>query len=428
MSESSDIYYYDLIVSHFKDNVNFTYVQFCNVKYKHVVLEFKCSVCGKSFYFSKDEIVTKIQRSKSVKNNLSFKYCCKECQKAAYTITKPCLYCGKPVTKRKCEAERYPNFFCNKSCAASYNNKHRIVNRTASYVDKRKYDEYNGIDLTALDTQEYRKICAKIRYEKRLKNKHKASKKTKPKTVKAKRSVVTKSKVCKVCGQIKCTSPHVCNWSSIRRKSLNLQLLGFDFSTFGTIDIIKSYNDFKQKMVNEYQTKSMTQIRKFYNIKADKTIQDIFKYLEIPLIDSNKQLQKYLSNGGTIIPYKGKKCIPYTRVNGTTIICRSSYEVDYARELDQNNINFEFESKQISFTSSIDNNIHYAIPDFYIPNDNSLVEVKSWYFYDQKRMNDRFIAYKKAGYNPKLVLEGIEYTDLPKSKHRTIFTEYPNKI
>ena len=37
-------------------------------------------------------------------------------------ITKPCLFCGKPVTKRASEAKRFPNFFCCRSHAASYNN------------------------------------------------------------------------------------------------------------------------------------------------------------------------------------------------------------------------------------------------------------------------------------------------------------------
>ena len=430
MSESSDIYYYDLIVSHFKDNINFTKEQFLAAKYKARVLEFNCSVCGKSFYYSKDEICTKLKRSKYPEKNLAFKYCSKQCQTTAYTVTKPCLQCGKPVTKRKCDAERFPNFFCNKSCAAVYNNTHRTVDYTNTFTNKRKYTEYNGIDLTSLSSIEYQKIHAKIRHNK----KRKCVPKTQKSPIKKKKLLTQKTpkpkkiKLCKVCGLEQCSNPHICKWNSLRNKSLNLQLLGFDFSTYGTPDIVESYTNFRQKMLTEYSTMSMTQIRKQYNIKADKTIQDIFKYLNIPLVDASEQLRKYLDNGGTLFQTNGAKCTPYIKQDGTTIMCRSSYEVDFANHLEELDIAFEFENKRILFKSSIDNKIHYAFPDFYIPNANTIIEVKSWYYYDQLRMVDRFNAYKAAGYIPKLLLEGKMYSVPPKSKKNTIFAKYPNKV
>lgn len=429
MSESSDIYYYDLIVSYFKDNVNFTKEQFLAAKYKHVILEFKCSVCGKSFYYSKDEIYTKLKRAKHINKLRSFKCCDKHRNTLASTITKPCLHCGKPVTKRMCDAKRFPNFFCNKSCAAIYNNTHRTVDYTNTFTNKRKYIEYNGVDLTSLSSVEYQKIHAKIWQS----EKRKLKSKTRKSLVKKKKSIqkthrTRKTRLCKVCGQEQCSNPHICKWSSLRNKSLNLQLLGFDFSTYGTLGIIESYTNFRQKMLTEYKTMSMTQIRKYYNIKADKTIQDIFKYLKIPLVSANEQLRKYFDNGGAPLQRKGVKCTPYIKHDGSTIMCRSSYEVDFAHHLEKLNIAFEFENKQILFKSSIDHKIHYAFPDFYISNTNTIIEVKSWYYYDQLRMIDRFNAYRAAGYIPKLLLEGKLYSIPPKSKKNTIFAKYPNKV
>ena len=49
-----------------------------------------------------------------------------------------------------------------------------------------------------------------------------------------------------------------------------------------------------------------------------------------------------------------------------------------------------------------------AIPDFYLPDSNEIIEVKSTYTYDPINMKDKFIAYKQHGYKCKLLLEHKE--------------------
>ena len=46
-----------------------------------------------------------------------------------------------------------------------------------------------------------------------------------------------------------------------------------------------------------------------------------------------------------------------------------------------------------------------AIPDFYIPDKNLIIEVKSNYTLDIQNMKDKFKQYTILGYNTKLVLE-----------------------
>lgn len=46
-----------------------------------------------------------------------------------------------------------------------------------------------------------------------------------------------------------------------------------------------------------------------------------------------------------------------------------------------------------------------AIPDFYIPSENKIVEIKSDWTYDEQNMKDRIKAYKKHGYTVDVILE-----------------------
>lgn len=50
-------------------------------------------------------------------------------------ITKPCKQCGKPTIKNKSEANKHPNFFCSRSCAATYNNTHKTTGTRRSKLE-----------------------------------------------------------------------------------------------------------------------------------------------------------------------------------------------------------------------------------------------------------------------------------------------------
>ena len=58
------------------------------------------------------------------------------------------------------------------------------------------------------------------------------------------------------------------------------------------------------------------------------------------------------------------------------------------------------------------NEYHCAIPDFYLPETNTIVEIKSNWTLDIQEMKDKVKAYKDLGYNFKLILEHKDKTEL----------------
>ena len=85
--------------------------------------EFVCAHCGKKFKKSKEYL-----RKNGYKEP---KFCAKECQKEWYKensyVTVKCEECGKEfkILKSDYNKSETKHFFCNNSCAAKYNNKHR---------------------------------------------------------------------------------------------------------------------------------------------------------------------------------------------------------------------------------------------------------------------------------------------------------------
>jgi len=60
-----------------------------------------------------------------------------------------------------------------------------------------------------------------------------------------------------------------------------------------------------------------------------------------------------------------------------------------------------------------------AIPDFYLPETNTIVEVKSKWTFDKQNMIDRRNAYLKLGYNFKLLYEHnfVDLDAIDENKH-----------
>ena len=93
---------------------------------------------------------------------------------------------------------------------------------------------------------------------------------------------------------------------------------------------------------------------------------------------------------------------------GKTVYLRSSYELDYANYLDENQISYSVEDLRIEYYDSRKNKMRIAVPDFYLSDTNEIVEIKSDFTLDIQEMLDKFEAYKKLGYVPKLILEKEE--------------------
>lgn len=84
--------------------------------------------------------------------------------------------------------------------------------------------------------------------------------------------------------------------------------------------------------------------------------------------------------------------------NGKEVYLRSSYEFDYANELDIKKIDYEVESLKIKYWDTQNQKYRLAIPDFYLTESNTIVEIKSSWTLDEQLMKDRKKAFEENGY------------------------------
>ena len=108
---------------------------------------------------------------------------------------------------------------------------------------------------------------------------------------------------------------------------------------------------------------------------------------------------------------KGKlkaKCGYHNTWNNKEVFLRSSYELDYAKELDENQIDYEVEKLHIKYWDTQLLKYREAVPDFYLPQTNTIVEIKSSWTYDEQNMIDRKKAYEKNNYHFILILDHKE--------------------
>ena len=106
-------------------------------------------------------------------------------------------------------------------------------------------------------------------------------------------------------------------------------------------------------------------------------------------------------------------------INGNLI----RIQVKTAKELDEQKIDYEVESLVIPYFDSQKEKYRCAIPDFYIPNQNLIVEIKSNWTLNKQNMIDKFESYKQLGYNYKLICEHKEI----KLNYRVV-SPHPDKM
>ncbi len=126
-----------------------------------------------------------------------------------------------------------------------------------------------------------------------------------------------------------------------------------------------------------------------------------YKNNKLKITTSLKNIQKSKGN----LKYKSGYHITW---NNKKVFLRSSYEFEYARQLDKENIDYDVEKLHISYWDSQLLKNRLAVPDFYIPSTNTIVEIKSTYTLDEQNMKDKFKAYKDSGYNCKLIVNKKE--------------------
>lgn len=291
---------------------------------------------------------------------------------------KYCLQCGKELhlkTQKK---------FCSINCSATYNNTGRLLS------DKAKNNIRNG----------------RINY--------------------LKKNNFKKVKLCKICGQEKCTNLEVCKHSHKWFDSLSC--FGFDCKKIGTIGVYLEYYRIKDLLLKEYFDNEMSPKNISLKYNYNKSFENILHILKTFGVKTRNRSESginssFYGNNTQTYPDKSAYFFKYgwhETWDKKLIYYRSSYELEYALELDKNEIFYETEYFRIKYWDTEKQKYRVAIPDFYLKNSNTIVEVKSKVTFNKKNIIDKFNEYIKMGYNVCLLYEKQKYSYNDVSK----ITEY----
>ena len=226
---------------------------------------------------------------------------------------------------------------------------------------------------------------------------------------------------CKFCGKefdpIQSKSKSYCCREHLVIYSYKLKTLikyfGFDESLLGTIYAIEEYERIRQMLYNLYwiEHKSSREIAEMFNYNShiENITNKVFKMLDIPKKTVSQAVKENYLHGQ--IPSTSNTYVHgyHTTWNNKKVFLRSSYEFEYAKLLDEQHIDYEVESLRIEYYDNNKKCYRIAIPDFYIPSTNTIVEIKSNYTLDIENMKDKKKSYEQLGYNFKLIVNNKLY-------------------
>lgn len=367
----------------------FTEEEYKNAK-NDELLNLQCDIC-KTIYKKTKKLVYS-GRHKKVKRHI----CSKNCLSASiFTSVKvSCLNCGKEFFKNLSQLKKRKNSFCCCSCAAIYNNKN---------CTRKKYVcEKCGDDIFLYPKSAKNKTCAKcaqIIQKKKIrirKNKDKYSEGGK----------------CRICGSAYINNNKTCKREDICNKDKLFKGLskyfGFNLLLVGSEEIYKEFDRIKNLIINDYWNKklSLIEMAKKYKHNNVGNFSKLLSSLNIKFRNLSESSINSLLNNNRKMPNNYKYKTGYhTTWNNKKIYYRSSYELEYAKYLDEQKIEYKMENLRIPYWDSVKNRQRIAIPDFYLPKYNKIIEIKSDYTFDKQNMIDKFQSYRQKGYECSLILE-----------------------
>jgi hypothetical protein len=292
-----------------------------------------------------------------------------------------CKNCNKKFTKKY--SRESSGFFCSKFCAHSYVGKLDKGTKIIQCFNCRKDVEVNKLTSRILCND-----CRAIR----IKN-------------------ILTHKTCKLCGLSNCLRKDVC--SKYKIIPTLIKYFGFATNTIGSILVYEEFDRIKNKLIEDYYDNKLSTIEladkyNHHDIRNFNKILDSLGIKKRSLSEAqNNSIIQGKSKHGNVYPYKSGW---HETWNGKQVFYRSSYELDYCNELDEKHINYEMEKLRILYWDSQLLKQRIAIPDFYLPDTNEIIEIKSDYTYNEINMKDKLKSYKEHGYKFKLVLEHKEVT------------------
>lgn len=323
---------------------------------------------------------------------------------------KRCLYCNAPISYERKSAK-----FCNNSCAAKHNNPNRIITKE----ERRKISE-------TLKSKPLREVkcckCGKITYSNSTNYHNVLCDNCRVKISSRHR------KHCKWCGEEKgkCKHPEICKLHQVITRSL-IPNFEFDPSTIGTEKIYEEFTRIKDMLYDLYWNRqlSLQEIKdKFPKCKKGLSgLRHMLIAIGIQIRTPKQAVNNFnLQHPDKVLNLKEKHSINnyrfksgwHTTWDNKKIFYRSNDELEFALKLDEKKINYEVEKVRIFYYDTQKQCKRLAVIDFYLPDTNEIFEIKGYMWNSEttkQNMRDKFIAYKKAGYIPHLIANGIEEVD-----------------
>ena len=305
-----------------------------------------------------------------------------------------CLKCGEEfeieIPESSYKLGRYKKF-CSTTCARKFSSS--FIDRDKKKIRKCK-ECGKEIEISFLSSDNIR--CEDCRSLEKTNERRK------------KKKVFKGGKyVCKHCGQEICERPEVCKLFRQKNNVYDVYF-GFDSNKKGTIEFYIEFDRIVNILKEDYFNNelSLTEIANKYNMNYQ-TIHMVFKSLNINTRTHIESGRLAIKNGKgnydnvVSFPYKSGYHITW---NGEEVHYRSNYEKEYYTILDEQKIYYTVEKLKISYYDTQKKRIRFAIPDIYIPDENKIIEIKSKWTLDEINMNDKVKAYKKLGYNVKLMI------------------------
>lgn len=219
-------------------------------------------------------------------------------------------------------------------------------------------------------------------------------------------------KKCKTCNQYNCPEPNICK--KYRVFNTLIKYFNFDKSKLKTKNLHKEYKRIRNILINHYYNEklSLLDISKKYNYPDSRNLNKVFHSLEIDRRSFSEAGTNFYLNNDTL---PTKNCYKYgwhTTWDNKKVFLRSSYEFNYAKILDEQKIKYLVEHLRIPYWNTSKQKNRIAIPDFYIPESNTIIEIKSLYILKvQNDLFDKVKEYKKRKYKVKLIINNIEISE-----------------
>lgn len=334
-------------------------------------------------------------------------------------MIKECKYCGE-----KFETKYKTQEYCSKSCKGKHQEEIRLKNRIEEYYKFPKICPKcnNPIPFEKRNNKFCSRSCANSYTNSIRKRKpwtEEQRKKMSESNIKNKNRIGYKKYICKYCGCITDNKNLLCE----ECKPFVGYIRTFNKLGFTQGSLKDRYDSSVKLICEEYfdNKESSVSISDKYNIDFT-TIHRFLQTDNRKVRDFNEQCEAFLQRN------KSNRCSrsrfitgEHKSWDGKIYTYRSSWEDKYMSMLDKEKVNYIFEPFHIEYYNTNISSYRRAYPDFYLPKTNEIVELKSSYTLKNhvQEMKDKFLAYKKMGYKPKLLLDW-EFVDIDKLEENSI--------